>query len=249
MELTFEMYIYIFFIQIIAFVVKGMAGFGDPLVSSSGMSLFMQSKNIAPFTLCLCLPTNAYYSWKNRKHLEIKKLIPIIAAIMCGTIPGTLILANAPSDVIKAVLGVVIIAAGIEMATRINAKQKKYNKYTMYIISFFSGVSGGLYGIAFFYVAYLERTTADRHSFRGSVCFIFLFENIFRMIVYGFSGLLTTELIYMLLAAIPGVLIGMFIAKKLDPKVSERAIRIFVIVVFIAGGISALANAIFVLFN
>ncbi len=169
--------------------------------------------------------------------------MPIIAAIMAGTIPGALILQNAPPDIIKLLLGLVVVGAGIEMATRLNGKQKNYNKYVMYIISFLSGVSGAIFGIAFFYVAYLGRAASDRNSLRSSVCFIFMFENVFRFIVYWVSGFFTAELIYMLLAAIPGVIIGMATARIVDKKISDRTQKIMVIAVFIAGGVSAFINA------
>ncbi len=247
MFLSIDLYIYIFIIHIFAFYLKGVAGFGNPIVSSSAMSLFLDTKYISPITLCVSLPANGYYAWKNRKHFDAKKLIPITAAVMLGTIPGTFILTNAPSDIIKAILGLVILGAGVEMAMRSKAKQQKYNKWIMYGISFFSGITGGLYSMSFFFVAYLERTTVDRHSFRGSVCFIFVFENIFRVFVYLIGGLFTIELFYMILAAIPGVVLGMLFAYLTDKKISEKTVRKLVIIAFMAGGVSALVNALIIL--
>ena len=49
-----------------------------------------------------------------------------------------------------------------------------------YLVAFFSGMCAGLFGINMFLVAYLQRTAKDYDEFKGSICFLFLGENLFR---------------------------------------------------------------------
>ncbi len=239
-----EIYIYIFLIQLCAFIVKGIAGFGDPLISSPLLSIFLDNRQISPMNLCVQLPINSYIAWKNRKVLSVKKVLPIVVAIMIGIIPGTMLLRYSSALWLKVVLGVIIIGISIEMATRNNAKEIKYNKYVMMIISFFSGMCGGIFGINLFFVAYLERTMKDRNEFRGSICFVFLFDNVFRFISYYVTGIINIELVPLVLASVPGVLGGMLLARIIDNKLNDKLVKKAVITMFFLGGISTVVNAV-----
>ena len=71
------------------------------------------------------------------------------------------------------------------------------------MVSFFSGVCAGLFGINMFIVAYLQRTARDYSEFKGSMCFLFLGENLFRLCTYAINGLLTREVLFFGLVSPP----------------------------------------------
>ncbi len=239
-----EEFIFICLIQLCAFTIKGIAGFGDPLISNPLLMLFLDNRQITPMNLCVQLPINTYIAWKNRASVSFKKVIPIVVAVMLGIIPGTMLLRFSSALWLKVVLGVIIIGISIEMATRNKAKEIKYNKYIMMVISFFSGMCGGIFGINLFFVAYLERTMKDRNEFRGSICLVFLFDNVFRFISYLVSGLITAETVPLILACVPGVIGGMLLARVFDKKLSDTLVKKAVITMFFIGGVSTVINAV-----
>jgi uncharacterized protein len=194
--------------------------------------------------LCLGTPLNAWISWKNRKAFSLKSTLPMAACILCGVIPGTLLLKYATSWVLKACLGILILIIGIEMITRDRAKPIRYNPVLMAVISFCSGVTAGLYGINLFFVAYVERTTTNREEFRGRVCFIFLIENIFRIITYIIAGVFTRDVLMLIAIAAPGMLLGFIAGTKIDKRLSEKTIRKIITCMFMLGGFSVLIKAI-----
>ncbi len=163
-------------------------------------------------------------AWKNRKAFTAKTGVPILIAILCGIIPGVVLLKYATSWALKACLGVLVIGIGAEMLARDRTSAVKSGKITMILTSFFSGVTAGLYGINLFFGAYVERTTKTREAFRGNVCFIFLVENIFRLIVYIISGVFTKEVLVLTLATMPGALLGFYVGSRVDKRLSEKAI-------------------------
>jgi len=243
MTFSWDIIILVFLIQFVCFFIKGLAGFGDPLISNPLFSMMMDNKVISPMNLCLQIPTNAYISWKNRKNFSIKNSIPVAVSILCGVIPGTILLKYGTPWILKALLGIVIIGIGIEMFTRNRSKDFKENKIVLCIVSFFSGVTGGLFGINLFFVAYIERTSKNRDSFRGNICFIFLIENIFRCIVYSVTGIFTKDVFYLVLIALPGMLLGFTLGSHVDKKLSDLVIRRVIISLFMLGGISVLIKA------
>jgi uncharacterized membrane protein YfcA len=173
MELTLQLVLVVFTVEFVCFFIKGLTAFGDPLISNPALSMITENRIISPMNLLLGTPINAYMTWKNRKEFSVKNALFMLIFILCGIIPGTLLLKYAGSWLLKAGLGIVVLGIGIEMITRNRAKPVRQNRIIMAVISFCSGITAGLYGINLFFVAYVERTTQDRAAFRGNLGFIF----------------------------------------------------------------------------
>ena len=110
--------LYIFISVTIAFIIKGLVGFGDPLLSTPLLSVYLPNSTITPGLLPVSLILNARVVWKNRSHFNARLVLPIAAFVMLGIIPGTLLLRYGSPTVLKLLLGLVIIAMGVEMLTR-----------------------------------------------------------------------------------------------------------------------------------
>ena len=116
--MTLSTALFIFAAQLLAYLVKGLIGFGNPLISAPILSMGLDNVVITPGTLLLDCPVNAWITWKNRHSFQWRKILPLLAANFCGVIPGTLLLRFSMPWVIKTVLGVVVVLLGLEMATR-----------------------------------------------------------------------------------------------------------------------------------
>lgn len=235
--------VYIFFVEAFSFFLKAMAGFGDPLISSPLLSLTMENRMISPLNLLVGLPFNGYISWQNRKAFSLRRALPTVACILAGIIPGTLLLKYGAPWALKAVLGVLLLGIGAEMATRNKAKKAPPKMGVMAVVSFISGVCSGLFGINLLFVAYVERTAANRSAFRGNICFVFLAENLFRVVVYAFTGVFTRQVFLLFPAGVAGALLGFWVGTKVDKRMSEAKLRAVVIALFMLGGLSVLVRA------
>ena len=185
--MTLSTALFIFAAQLLAYLVKGLIGFGNPLISAPILSMGLDNVVITPGTLLLDCPVNAWITWKNRHSFQWRKILPLLAANFCGVIPGTLLLRFSMPWVIKTVLGVVVVLLGLEMATRSLRPVKPDRKDRPWLRlagSAFSGVCAGLFGINMFIVAYLQRTARDYSEFKGSMCFLFFGENAVRVVTY-----------------------------------------------------------------
>lgn len=229
--------LYIFVSVAISFVIKGLVGFGDPLVSTPLLSVFLPNSTITPGLLPVSLVLNARVVWKNRAHFSPRLVLPIAAFVMLGIIPGTLLLQYGSPSGLKLLLGLVIIAMGVEMLTR-KPGTGKPNAFLRSAMSFLSGVTAGLFGIDLLFLAYLERVTQRREEFRGNVCFVFILEGLFRTVLYLWSGMFTAQSLLLSLIALPASLLGMWVGALLDKRVSDRLSHRFIIYVFILGGVS-----------
>lgn len=245
MTMTFSLGCYIFIIVACAFVVKGLAGFGDPLISNPLLALKLDNKDITPALLPVSLILNAYIVIKNRKNFCFRIVSAIALWVLLGIIPGTLLLKMGAPWIIKVILGILIIGLGIEMLTRDRENAKKFhpNPVLKAIMCFLSGVTAGLFGINLLFVIYLERSSTDRHAFRANTCFVFLVENFVRTIVYIVTGVFTVFTLQITAVTIPAAACGMFVGSQIDKHIGESNIRKFIIWIFILGGVSTLVKA------
>lgn len=233
-----EKIVFYFACVCIAFVVKGLAGFGDPLISTPLLSLALPNSVITPGLAPVSLILNANVVWKNRRHFSPRVVLPIAAFVLLGIIPGTLLLKFGSPQWLKLALGLLIIGLGVEMLTRKPGINTKQNVYIRAAASFFSGLTAGLFGINLLFLAYMERVAVDRKEFRANACFIFLLDNIFRMVLLLAEGMYGEESILLSFVALPAAAVGMTLGALLDKRISDGFSRRIIIYVFILGGVS-----------
>ena len=245
MNFTPGMALFIFCAQFLAYTVKGLIGFGNPLISAPILSMRLDNVVITPGTLLLDCPVNGYITWKNRRSFQWRKILPLMAANLCGVIPGTLLLRFSLPWVIKTVLGVVVVFLGLEMATRFlrPVQAGKDLLWLRQVVAFFSGACSGLFGINMFIVAYLQRTARDYSEFKGSMCFLFFGENIFRLCTYAVNGLLTPDVLLFSAISVPAAALAMLLAVRVGPRLDEKKLQKAAIVLFILGGVSIIVKS------
>ena len=227
--MTLSTALFIFAAQLLAYLVKGLIGFGNPLISAPILSMGLDNVVITPGTLLLDCPVNAWITWKNRHSFQWRKILPLLAANFCGVIPGTLLLRFSMPWVIKTVLGVVVVLLGPWLRLAVSA---------------FSGVCAGLFGINMFIVAYLQRTARDYSEFKGSMCFLFFGENAVRVVTYLVTDLFTGPVLLFALASVPAAVLAMGLAAWLGPRLEEEKLQKGAIVLFLLGGVSIIVKSV-----
>lgn len=222
-----------------AFYVKGLCGFANTLVFTSILTFGTANINISPVELLLGYPTNLIISWKERRHIDLKICLPLSLMVIVGSLGGVFFLKNADVSVIKIIFGVLVVLVGAEMLIReLSQRQAKSSKFLLTIIGIVSGVLCGLYGVGALLGAYIGRTTTNADEFKANICTVFMIENTFRIILYGFYGIITLSALRQALTLAPFMLIGL-VAGMLSAKIiDERMVKRIVIIMLIVSGIA-----------
>lgn len=238
--------LFIFAAQLLAYSVKGLLGFGNPLISAPILSMRLDNMLITPGTLLMDCPVNAYIAWKNRASFNWRRVFSLLLAMMCGIVPGTLLLRFSLPWILKTLLGIVVVFLGLEMATRglHPKKEGRDSSWGRLVVAFFAGMCSGLFGISMIIVAYLERTAKDYNEFKGSMCFLFLGENLFRLLMYLVTGLITKDALLFALITLPAVVLSMFLSSRLSRRLDQRKLRPAAIALFLLGGVSIIVKSI-----
>ena len=230
------------FAAVCAYFVKGLCGFANTLVFSTILSFSTNNVNISPVELVLGLPSNIMISYKERKSVQWKVCLPLAGLVLLGDIPGILLLKNTNTQVIKGIFGFVIIAIGIEMLLREYMRKTKKSQLLLITIGILSGILCGLYGIGALLAAYMGRVTDNSSSFKGNLCIVFLIDNLFRLVMYGVTGIITLATLKQSVILFPFMALGLFLGMKGSSFLDEKKIKKLVIIMLILSGVSLIVT-------
>ena len=223
------------FAAVCAYFVKGLCGFANTLVFSTILSFSTNNVNISPVELVLGLPSNIMISYKERKSVQWKVCLPLAGLVLLGDIPGILLLKNTNTQVIKGIFGFVIIAIGVEMLLREYMRKTKKSQLLLITIGILSGILCGLYGIGALLAAYMGRVTDNSSSFKGNLCIVFLIDNLFRLVMYGVTGIITLATLKQSVILFPFMALGLFLGMKGSSFLDEKKIKKLVIMLILSG--------------
>ena len=230
------------FAAVCAYFIKGLCGFANTLVFSTILSFSTNNVNISPVELVLGLPGNIMISYKERKSVDWKVCIPLAGLVLLGDIPGILMLKNTDTQVIKGIFGFVIIAIGLEMLFREYMGSAKKSQILLIVIGVLSGILCGLYGIGALLAAYMGRVTDNSSAFKGNLCIVFLIDNLFRLVMYSVTGIITVDTLKQSVILIPFMGLGLYLGMKGSSFLDEKKIKKLVIIMLILSGISLIVT-------
>ena len=225
------------FATLLSYFIKGLCGFANTLVFTSILSFTENNRSISPVDLVLGYPTNLILVLKERKNIRWKLCLPLAALVLLGNLPGIFFLKNMDTELIKRFFGIVTILLGIEMLFReFYPKKMKQSKLLLIFIGILSGILCGLYGIGALLSAYISRVTEDMSSFKANICLVFLIEGTFRIILYTVNGIITPDIVKQAILLYPAMLLALCLGIFSGKFLSERYIKLFVIVLLIISG-------------
>lgn len=224
---------------VVAYFIKGLCGFANTLVFTTILSFGTPNVNISPIDLLIGYPTNLILTWENRKKLDSKVYLPLIALVIIGSIHGVFMLKNVNTSIIKLIFGVVVIVLGLEMLLREYSKDSgKSSRILLAIIGVASGVLCGLFGVGALLAAYVSRVTDDSQSFKANISAVFIVDNTFRIILYSTLHILTLDTLKRGLILIPFVLIGLIAGMKCSSIMNKNLAKKITALLLVISGIS-----------
>lgn len=224
---------------VVAYFIKGLCGFANTLVFTTILSFGTPNVNISPIDLLIGYPTNLILTWENRKKLDSKVYLLLIALVIIGSIPGVFMLKNVNTSIIKLIFGVVVIVLGLEMLLREYSKDSgKSSRILLAIIGVASGVLCGLFGVGALLAAYVSRVTDDSQSFKANISAVFIVDNTFRIILYSTLHILTLDTLKRGLILIPFVLIGLIAGMKCSSIMNKNLAKKITALLLVISGIS-----------
>ena len=219
--------------------IKGLCGVGDAPVFSSILAFRYDNIQISPVSVLMSLPANILLAFRNRASLKRSIWLPLSVLIICGSVPGILLLKNTDTRVLKVWFGLFIILVGILMLmNELSPKKRKPSRVFLVLIGVLAGVSCGLFGIGVLLVIYMTQTVDNLKEFKANICMVYAAENVTRLILYIILGVFTAAHLKQAVLIFPFILLGMFLGMKSAAYLDERKAKIVIMCMLIFSGIT-----------
>lgn len=226
---------------LVGYFVKGVAGFGNTLVVTGVMAFSRTNAELTPVELLLCVPTNLTLAIAHRRAIDWKLALPPLLMVLAGDVLGVTLLASVDVTAMKLIFGVVLILLGIEAFWRERqAAQKAASPVLLTVLGVAAGIMCGMFSVGALLAAYFARVTKDDETFKGCMCMIFAAENLFRVVAYALTGLLTAATLTNTVMLLPFMGVGLFLGMKFSGRMNVRLMKTVVNVLLMFSGAALL---------
>jgi len=223
----------------IAYIIKGLSGFGSGLIAIPLLVFIFPITFIVPVLGLLNYSGTLMQSFHLRKQVSWKDILPLIPFTLGGIAIAIWLLVNVDEKVLVRVLAGFVLCYSIYSLLPL-PEFKGGRKWAI-----FSGAFGGMVGALFgtggpFYVVYLKMRQLNKTQFRASIAMIFFFDGGVRIIGYALNGLYTPQVLWMLLMLFPVLFTGMYVGHHLHIKFEQKKFNQVISVLLMVSGLMLL---------
>lgn len=227
-------------IIVVAFFVRGIAGFGSGLIAIPLLAQMLPLSVVVPLVGLLDYLASTSHGVKHRQSISWGDILPLLPFTFAGVLTALYLFHTVDAELLRKALGGFIVL---------------YAFYTLFssgpgfhgsrLWAMPAGAFGGLIGTLFgtggpFYVIYLRLRHLEKTVFRASIAIVFLIDGGSRIIGYFFSGFYTGDTMYLLAAALPIMVIGMYIGGHIHTTISQRTFQRAIGILLVGSGMALL---------
>lgn len=224
-------------VAVLGGAVQGTVGFGLNLVAVPLVGLLQPAAVPGAFYV-IGLPVSLVMAWHERTHIDW----PGVRQILVGRVPGTLaglailIALSAPTRLVAVGLLVVVAALVSARTPRIHLTRP-----VRLAAGFATGVTGTVAGVDGPALAIVHQHEPPERM-RPTFGVVFSVGGVMSLIVASVQGSVEAWQVALSVALMPGLLAGLLIARRIRPHVAPERFRVAVLVLVVAGGLSAVVR-------
>jgi uncharacterized protein len=215
-------------ITLVAFIVRGIAGFGASMIAIGGMTLWLPPAQVVPVVLAIELLTATHLLPGVWRQVDWRALRSIVLGCAVFTPLGVMLLGAVPADAMRAVVSGCLFAIALLMLMPQApswAARVPQGPRSAFMVGSLSGLLNGAAGIGGPPAVVFFFTTRAAAISRASLIAYFVFTDLTSLAWAGAAGLLQSSAWSLLLAALPFSLLGVFIGSRIYLQLDEAALR------------------------
>jgi len=224
-------------ILFVAYVIKGLSGFGSGLVAIPLLAFFLPLPFIVPVLALLSYTGTVYQSVTYRRDVVWRDLWPLLPFSLAGITIALWLLVNADVTVLTFMLGVFIFCYAVYSLLPHDIKSG--SRFWAVPAGGFAGLIGALFGTGGpFYVLYLKMRKVTKQQFRATITMIFLVDGGIRISGYFYSDLFTIKMLVLALLLLPVLMLAMYVGQHIHIKINDRRFNQVVSTLLLMSGLS-----------
>lgn len=209
-------------ILVVAYFIRGIAGFGSGLVAIPLLALMLPLFIVVPMVGLLDYLAALGHGVKHRERVKWRDLLPLLPFSIIGIVVALYIFKNVDAVLLRKCLGVFIILYAIYTLANIAPHHIGSRLWAIP-----AGSLGGLIGTLFgaggpLYVIYLKLRGLDKAAFRATIAMIFVLDGAGRITGFLVSGFYSLDVLFLVTAGLPIMIISMYLGGHIHANISQR---------------------------
>lgn len=233
-------------ILFVAYMVKGLSGFGSGLVAIPLLAFVLPLTFVVPVLGLLSYSGTIVQSISLRENVVWRDMLPLIPFSLAGIAAALWLLVNVDVTILTLILGIFIFCYSIYSLwpNNLTAVSRRW----AIVAGSFAGLVGALFGTGGpFYVLYLKMRQLNKQQFRATIAMIFLIDGGARMSGYVASGLFTGKMLLLVLVLLPVLFAAMYTGHNLHIKINEHNFNKVVSVLLLISGASLAIKSVYLM--
>lgn len=225
---AFEL-LYCSVVLVLAYGLRGSTGFGST-VGLPFLALIIPIKVLVPVWTLLGIASSISILGRDRKHVTVRPLLTLLPGCLAGVALGLFVFATFDAAVLSRGLGMVVLmyaayALWQTFPTRLGPSLPP--QLIRPIASVLSGAVGTAFGAmaTLFFAMYLDSHAIAKNAFRATISAMLLVLSLIRMIAYSVVGAFNYDVILVFVAALPLMLLGIYLGGHIHSGINEVAFR------------------------
>lgn len=217
----------------VAFLVRGVAGFGSGLIAIPILTLMMPLSIVVPLMVLLDYIASLSHGLKNRDEIRWNEILPMIPFSILGVVIALFFLSKSDALMLTKALGAFIILYAFYTLSGFTPKAGATRAW-----GWLAGLSGGMIGTLFgtggpLYVTYFKARGLNKAAFRTTLAVTFLLDGAGRIVGFASTGFFNMEFITLIAMALPVMAVFMYIGEHIHTKITQlqfqRAISVLLL--------------------
>lgn len=172
----------------LAYLVRGVAGFGSGLIAVPMLTLMLPLSLVVPLMVLLDYIASLSHGLSNREEIRWKEILPLIPFSVIGVVIALVFLSRSDGLLLTKALGFFIILFALYTLSGYSPKAGAARGWGV-LAGFSGGVIGTLFGTGGpFYVTYFKARGLDKAAFRTTLAVTFLLDGAGRLLGFATSG-------------------------------------------------------------
>jgi uncharacterized membrane protein YfcA len=234
--------VYVIGVVFIATLIRSTLGFGEALVAVPLLALRMPVTVAAPLAVLVSILVAAVIVASDWRKVELRAASWLVVSALCGIPLGLLVIARVNDQIVKAILGIVIIGFSVYSLTmRRRLHLEKDHLSWLLGAGFCSGILGGAYGMNGPPLAVYGalRRWSPQH-FRATLQGYFLPVSVAGMCGYAAIGLWNVAVTRYFLLSVPGAVAAIFLGRSVNDRLRDESFfRVVYVGLILVGAILA----------
>ena len=225
----------------VAYLVRGIAGFGSGLIAIPLLALLHPITLVVPLVVLLDFLGSAAQGIKGRESISWPDLAPLLPFTLAGVLAALYLFASVAPERLELALGVFVVAFAVYQILPLPPLSGSR------LWAAPAGLLGGFVGTLFgtggpFYMMYLQVRGLDKSAARASFAAWFLVDGGLRLAGFAAVGMLSFSLAGTLALWLPAAALGLLVGGAVHVSIEARTFKYFISLLLVLSGYRLLAG-------